>query len=80
MAANMEKHYSVCPLDCPDSCGLVVTVDDGRVVSLHGDPNHPYTNGFICRKMKGYPERFYSAERIIFPQLRVGPMPEIWGR
>jgi anaerobic selenocysteine-containing dehydrogenase len=64
---------SICPLDCPDSCGLVATVVDGKVISLQGDPEHPYTNGFICRKMRGYPERVYSPHRLLYPQIRVGP-------
>ncbi|MBE0583157.1 MAG: molybdopterin-dependent oxidoreductase, partial [Desulfofustis sp.] len=63
---------TICPLDCPDSCGLLATVEDGRVVSLAGDPEHPYTNGFICRKMRSYPERLYCPDRILYPQIRIG--------
>ncbi|THB77513.1 MAG: hypothetical protein D6B25_06490 [Desulfobulbaceae bacterium] len=63
---------SICPLDCPDSCGIVAKVENGRVVSVAGDPDHPYTNGFICRKMKRYPERLYSNKRILYPQIRDG--------
>lgn len=63
---------TICPLDCPDSCGLIATVDDGRVTSLQGDREHPYTNGFICRKMRRYPERLYSDQRIQFPAVRTG--------
>lgn len=63
---------SICPLDCPDSCGLLVSVTEGKVTSLQGDKEHPYTNGFICRKMRRYPERLYSSERVLYPQLRIG--------
>jgi len=63
---------TICPLDCPDTCAMIATVEDGRVVSLSGDPEHPYTNGMICRKMRRYPERLYSAGRILHPLIRIG--------
>ena len=69
---NIEKKKSICPLDCPDSCGVIATVIDGRVTGLSGDKDHPFTNGFICRKMRQYPERLYSSERLLFPQVRDG--------
>lgn len=55
---------------------MIATVQDGRIVSLHGDREHPYTNGFICRKMRTYHERVYADERILMPQLRVGAKGE----
>ncbi|MEE4240767.1 MAG: molybdopterin-dependent oxidoreductase [Desulfopila sp.] len=63
---------SVCPLDCPDSCGIRVTIEDGMVTALSGDRDHPYSRGVICRKMKSYPERLNSPDRILFPLLRTG--------
>ncbi len=63
---------TICPLDCPDTCGMLATVEDGKVVSLTGDPDHPYTRGVICRKMRGYPDRLYSSHRVLYPQKRVG--------
>lgn len=66
------KKKTICPLDCPDSCGMVATMSDGKITGLAGDKEHPYTNGFICRKMRRYPERFYGKERILYPQLRTG--------
>ena len=66
------QQKTICPLDCPDSCGMLATVVGGRVTALQGDKEHPYTNGFICRKMRRYPERLYSSQRILYPQLRVG--------
>jgi len=71
--ANQILKKTVCPLDCPDSCGLVATIRDGKVVALQGDKEHPYTNGFTCRKIRRYPERLYSAHRVMHPQLRIGP-------
>ena len=71
---SVEKNYrkTVCPLDCPDSCGLIATIADGKVVALNGDPQHPYTRGVICRKMKFYHERLYSDQRVLFPMKRTG--------
>jgi len=69
---TVVKKKSICPLDCPDSCGMVATVVDGKVTGLTGDKDHPYTNGFICRKMRQYPERLYGSERVLYPQLRDG--------
>ena len=69
---KVEKKKVICPLDCPDSCGMVATVVNGRITGLSGDKDHPYTNGFICRKMRSYPERVYGKERILFPQVREG--------
>lgn len=74
--SNVEYKKSVCPLDCPDSCGIIAKVVDGRVESLAGDPDHPYTQGFICRKMRRYPERVYSPDRILYPQVRIGKKGE----
>jgi anaerobic selenocysteine-containing dehydrogenase len=69
----MEKKYSVCPHDCPDTCSVIVTVDQGRVVKLQGDPGHPFTRGFLCGKVERYEERVYSPHRLEFPMKRVGP-------
>lgn len=69
---TVEFRKTVCPLDCPDSCGILARVENGRITSLHGDPDHPYTNGFLCRKMRSYHQRVYAEERILYPQLRVG--------
>jgi len=68
----ISRQKTICPLDCPDSCGMLATVTKGKVTALKGDKDHPYTAGFICRKMRRYPERVYSSKRILYPQLRVG--------
>jgi len=75
----MEQSHrarSICPLDCPDTCGIEATIDNGKVVSLSGDKEHPYTNGFICGKMKNYPARVNSDKRILYPLARVGKKGE----
>ncbi len=72
MIATTIQKKTICPLDCPDTCGMLATVEDGKVVALQGDKDHPYTAGFICRKMRRYPERLYCPQRILYPQLRVG--------
>ena len=64
---------SVCPHDCPDTCGLLVGVEEGRVVSVKGDPDHPFTRGAICEKVKHYGDRVHSPLRICHPLKRVGP-------
>ncbi|WP_168122620.1 molybdopterin oxidoreductase family protein [Paenibacillus sp. HB172176] len=64
---------SVCPFDCPDTCGLHVTLKDGMVTSVTGDPHHPVTKGAICNKVRKLPERVHHKERILTPLRRTGP-------
>jgi anaerobic selenocysteine-containing dehydrogenase len=64
---------AVCPHDCPDACSMVVTVRDGRAVDLRGDPDHPFTRGFLCQKVARYLDRVYHPERLQFPMRRIGP-------
>ena len=64
---------SVCPHDCPSCCSLVVTVDDGRLTSVTGNPEHPFTRGVICGKVREYAERVHSPLRVRTPLRRVGP-------
>lgn len=61
-----------CPHDCPDTCALRVTVRDGRVVRVAGDPDHPATHGALCAKVSRYPERTYASDRLLRPLRRVG--------
>ncbi|HET7526782.1 MAG TPA: molybdopterin oxidoreductase family protein [Burkholderiaceae bacterium] len=62
-----------CPHDCPDTCALRVTVADGRVVRVQGDPDHPPTHGALCNKVSRYAERTHSPDRLLHPMKRVGP-------
>jgi anaerobic selenocysteine-containing dehydrogenase len=64
---------SVCPYDCPDTCGLLVEVAEGRAVRVSGDPDHPSTCGTLCPKMQHYERTVHSPRRLTTPLLRVGP-------
>src|SRR5437763_16896396 len=69
-----EVRHSVCALDCPDCCSLLINVDEtGRGARLRGNPDHPVTRGFLCGKVARYLEREYSPDRILYPLRRVGP-------
>jgi anaerobic selenocysteine-containing dehydrogenase len=72
----METRHSVCALDCPDACSLLVTIDNGHASRLRGDPDHPVTRGFLCGKVAQYLEREYSPDRLLYPQKRVGAKGE----
>jgi anaerobic selenocysteine-containing dehydrogenase len=61
-----------CPHDCPDTCAMHVTVQDGRATGVTGDPDHPITNGFLCGKVSNYLERVYSPDRVLHPLIRDG--------
>jgi anaerobic selenocysteine-containing dehydrogenase len=63
---------TVCPLDCPDSCSLDVTVQNGRITSIDGSSANPVTGGYICAKVRRFPERVYGADRLLHPLLRRG--------
>lgn len=65
--------HAACPHDCPDTCAIRVTVEDGRAVRVQGDPDHPPTHGALCTKVSRYPERTYHPERVLHPMKRVGP-------
>src|SRR6185436_1079878 len=67
-----EVRRSVCALDCPDACSMLVTVEDNRATQLRGNPAHPVTSGFLCGKVSRYLEREYSPDRLLYPQRRVG--------
>jgi anaerobic selenocysteine-containing dehydrogenase len=62
-----------CPHDCPDTCAMLVTVENGRAIRVAGDPEHPFTRGFLCTKVNRYVERTYHPDRLLHPMRRVGP-------
>ena len=68
----METKKTVCPLDCPDACGVVATGDGDRITAITGDKEHPFTKGFLCRKVSTYHERVHSPDRILHPMVRTG--------
>ena len=64
---------TACPLDCPDTCSLTVSVTDGRITKVDAAPGNPFTDGFICQKVKHHAQRVYAPERVMTPLIRVGP-------
>lgn len=73
IASRATTIRAVCPHDCPDTCGMLVTIQDGKAVTLRGDPDHPFTRGFLCQKVARYLDRVYHLERLLWPMKRVGP-------
>jgi anaerobic selenocysteine-containing dehydrogenase len=65
--------HAACPHDCPDACGVLITVEDGRATRIQGDAAHPMTRGFLCAKVAKYLDRVYSPERVLYPMRRVAP-------
>ena len=65
--------HAACPHDCPDACGVLITVEDGRATKIQGDPSHPVTRGFLCAKVAKYLDRVYSTDRVLYPMKRVKP-------
>src|SRR6266487_2733639 len=71
-----EVIRAVCPHDCPDTCSMLVTVEDGRAVRIAGEREHPFAQGFLCTKVAIYLERTYHDGRLLYPQIRVGAKGE----
>lgn len=72
-----ETRHSVCALDCPDACSLLIDIDHtGRGSKLRGNPAHPVTRGFLCGKVARYLEREYSPDRLLYPLRRTGAKGE----
>src|SRR6266436_2024670 len=69
----MKTIRAVCPHDCPDTCAMLVEVDDtGRAIRVKGDPEHPFTHGGLCVKVAHYEKRTYHKDRILYPMRRSG--------
>ncbi len=62
-----------CPHDCPDTCALLTTVENGRAVRVQGNPAHRHTDGVLCTKVSRYAERTHHPERLLQPLRRTGP-------
>src|SRR5690349_13873451 len=61
-----------CPHDCPDTCALLTTVENGRAIAIRGAPDHPATAGVLCTKVARYLDRTYSDQRVLHPMRRIG--------
>jgi len=64
--------HAACPHDCPDTCAMLVTVENGKAIEIRGDPAHPPTAGKLCTKVARYLDRTYSPDRVLHPMRRVG--------
>ncbi len=62
-----------CPHDCPDTCSMLITVENGRAIEVRGNPDHPFTRGGLCVKVNNYTDRVYSPDRVLYPLRRTGP-------
>jgi anaerobic selenocysteine-containing dehydrogenase len=69
---SLHTVHAACPHDCPDTCAMRVTVQDGVAIRVQGDPAHPPTHGALCTKVSRYTERTYHPERVLHPMKRVG--------
>jgi anaerobic selenocysteine-containing dehydrogenase len=74
---DSQEYRTTCTRDCPDACGIIATVQDGRVTMQKGDPEHGITRGFLCSRGKDYLKRFYDPNRLLYPQRRT---PGGWQR
>ncbi len=76
MTIELSKNKTVvraaCPHDCPDTCAMLVTVENGTATKVEGAKDHPTTDGFLCTKVNRYLERTYSDQRVLYPMKRVG--------
>jgi len=73
MTDAIQVVRGACPHDCPDTCALLTTVENGRATKVQGNPAHPMTDGVLCTKVSRYAERTYHPERVLQPLKRVGP-------
>src|SRR5262245_26487003 len=62
-----------CPHDCPDTCGVLTEVEEGRAVAFRGDPDNPITRGWLCATVRPYLDPVYPPDRLLHPLRRVGP-------
>ena len=69
-AKTAQVVRGACPHDCPDTCALLTTVVDGKALQVRGDPNHPFTRGALCAKVRDYQQRVYSRHRVLYPLRR----------
>ena len=75
MAANpkVTTAFGACPHDCPDTCAMVFDIEDGKVIGVRGNKDHPMTRGGLCVKLKDYEKRHYHPDRLLYPMRRTGP-------
>jgi anaerobic selenocysteine-containing dehydrogenase len=72
-SSSTQQVRGACPHDCPDTCSLLTTVQNGIALKVQGNPAHPHTDGVLCAKVSRYTERTYHPERLLQPLKRTGP-------
>ncbi len=72
LISERKSIRGACPHDCPDTCALVITVENGQAIKVAGAEDHPTTDGFLCTKVNRYLERTYSPQRVLYPMKRAG--------
>jgi anaerobic selenocysteine-containing dehydrogenase len=72
-AVLKTTHHGGCPHDCPDTCSMVFEVEDGKLIGVKGNPDHPMTRGGLCVKLNDYEKRHYHPDRLLYPMRRTGP-------
>jgi anaerobic selenocysteine-containing dehydrogenase len=73
LSPSQKTVIGACPHDCPDTCSMLVTVENDRVVKVRGNPDHPFTDGRLCVKVNHYEERVHHPDRVLHPLKRSGP-------
>ncbi|HEY1735605.1 MAG TPA: molybdopterin oxidoreductase family protein [Methylovirgula sp.] len=73
MPQQTVTKLGACPHDCPDTCAMIYTVEDGKLTNVRGNPDHPMTRGSLCVKVKDFDKHHYNPDRILHPMRRVGP-------
>ena len=68
-----ETFFGGCPHDCPDTCAMIYEVENGRLVEVRGNKDHPMTRGTLCVKLKDYHDHHYNPDRVLYPLRRSGP-------
>ena len=73
---SVKKHYGGCPHDCPDTCAMIYEVENNKLISVKGNPEHPMTDGVLCVKLKDYEKRHYHPDRLLYhPSHRSDQVP-----
>ncbi|MGF1581099.1 MAG: molybdopterin-dependent oxidoreductase [Gemmataceae bacterium] len=76
MSSSPKTILAVCPHDCPDTCSMVVTVQNGQAIDLRGNKQHSFTGGALCQKVARYLQRVYHPGRLKYPMKRIGAKGE----
>ncbi|OZC63635.1 molybdopterin oxidoreductase [Rhodococcus sp. 15-725-2-2b] len=73
VVSDVTTVRGACPHDCPDTCAMLVTVENGVATKVKGDPDHPYTRGGLCTKVNDFEKHAYDPSRVLYPMRRTGP-------